>query len=100
MDSYMLGPSALLPLPIAGARCKLDGTGGWRRRVSFLTVTVNIIIIYGRTCILHYSIQERQCSQKIGLDVFPNWDCQGLIKLTSETLLTLGIADKIVDDVR
>ena len=27
-DSYMLGPSALPPLPIAGARCKLDGTGG------------------------------------------------------------------------
>ena len=27
-NSYMLGPSALPPLPIAGARCKLDGTGG------------------------------------------------------------------------
>ena len=27
-NSYILGPSAFPPLPIAGARCKLDGTGG------------------------------------------------------------------------
>ena len=39
-DSYMLGPSALPPLPIAGARCKKDGTGGWRRRASFLMITI------------------------------------------------------------
>ena len=38
----MLGPSALPPLPTAGARCKLDGTGGRRRRASFLKMTINI----------------------------------------------------------
>ena len=99
-DSYMLGPNALLPLPIAGARCKLDRTGGRRRRVSFLKVIINInTLIYGRTSILHYSIQERQCSQKIGSDGFSTYDRQGFIKLMSETLLILGIADKKVDDV-
>ena len=34
--SYIVEPSALPPLPIAGARCKPDGTGGWSRRASFL----------------------------------------------------------------
>ena len=52
-----------------------------------------------RVPFLHYSIQERQCGQTI-LKEFLRKDCHGFIKLVSETLLILGIADKIVDDVR
>jgi hypothetical protein len=44
-------------------------------------------------CTLHYSIQEWQCSQKTGLGGFPTYDRQGFIKLMSETMLILGIAD-------
>lgn len=53
----------------------------------------------GRERNLHYGIQERQCSQKIGFDGFASFHWQGFVKFISEMLLILWIADKIVDDI-
>ena len=63
-----------------------------------MMVTINILVPSFMEGQVSYITTSRKLV-KIGLERFPTYDRQGFIKLMSETLLILGIADMIADDV-